>query len=71
MNYDYGTFDLFINGNLVYSNPNVADFITQYEILEVGKNSNTNIGGIAYMYYYEEPIDLEKITNLYTNHPSF
>ena len=71
MNYDYGIFDLFINGNLVYSNPNIINFITQYEVLEAGNTNNSNIGGISYMYYYEEPIDLEKIKNIYTKHPSF
>ena len=71
MNYDYGIFDLFINGNLVYSNPNIVDFITKYEVLEVGNVNNSNIGGISYMYYYEEPIDLEQIQKIYTKHPSF
>jgi hypothetical protein len=71
MNYDYGIFDLFINGHLVYSNPDIVDFITKYEVLQVGNTNNTNIGGISYMYYYEEPIDLEQIQKIYTNHPSF
>ena len=71
MNYDYGIFDLFINGHLVYSNPNIVDFITKNEILKVGDISNSNIGGISYMYYFEEPIDLEKIKNLYIKHTSF
>jgi hypothetical protein len=71
MNYDYGTFDLFINGNLVYSNPNIVNFNTQYEMLEAGNKNNSNIGGIAYMYYYEEPIDLEQIKNIYTKQTSF
>jgi hypothetical protein len=71
MNYDYGIFDLFINGHLVYSNPDIVDFITKYEVLQVGNTNNSNIGGISYMYYYEEPIDLEQIQKIYTNHPSF
>jgi hypothetical protein len=71
MNYDYGIFDLFINGNLVYSNPKVINFDTNDEILEVGNINNSNIGGISHMNYYEEPIDLEKIKLIYKNHPSF
>jgi hypothetical protein len=71
MNYDYGIFDLFINGNLVYSNPDIVDFVTHYEVLEAGSITNTNIGGISYMYYYEEPIDLEQIKKIYTAQPSF
>jgi len=71
MNYDYGVFDLFINGNLVYSNSDIVDFITQYEVLEAGSINNSNLGGISNMYYYEEPIDLEQIQKIYKTHASF
>ena len=71
MNYDYGVFDLFINGNLVHSVSDVVDFITQKEMLQVGSINNSNIGGISNMYYYEEPIDLEKIQTIYKNRASF
>ena len=68
MNYNYGTFDLFINNNLVGTYTNIVQFTNQ-ELLQVGSVSNNDLGGIAQMVYSEEPFQLNEIDKIYSNPP--
>jgi hypothetical protein len=65
MNYKYGTLDLFINNNLVGTYPDVLDHLDPSDILLVGSSNNKNIGGICNMKYYELPLGVRKINNIY------
>jgi hypothetical protein len=65
MNYNYGTFDLFINNNLVGSYKNVVPKLFNDEMLIVGSKNNGNLGGICNMRYYELPLPLSKIQKIY------
>ena len=65
MNYNYGTFDLFINNNLVGSYKNIVPKLFNDEMLVVGSDKNGNLGGICNMKYYELPIPLSKIEQIY------
>ena len=69
MNYNYGTFDLFINNNLVGTYPNIITYTEASELFQVGFTTNNNLGGIAQMIYSEEPLELHTIQNLYNNPP--
>ena len=72
INNNYGTIDLFINGNLVGSYKNIVDYeITTDELLQVGALNNNILGGIARVCYYQIPLSLSDIKNQYTNKPSF
>ena len=67
-----GDIDLFINGNLMGNYKNIVDYsIDNFELLEVGSIHNTDLGGIAEFYYYETPLKLNQISNLYKNQKSF
>jgi|TARA_B110000967_G_C18900825_1_gene574882 hypothetical protein len=65
MNYVNGQFDLFINNQLVHSQSNVSPYINKNEELQVGSIENPDIGGISNMVYYDQPLSLSKINNLY------
>jgi hypothetical protein len=65
MNYKYGTLDLFINNNLVGTYPEVLTQLDPHDILLVGSRENKNIGGICNMKYYELPLGVRKINNIY------
>jgi hypothetical protein len=69
MNYDYGTFDLFINNNLVSSSAGIVTYVSPEELLQVGFIDNNNLGGITQLVYSEQPLDLNKIGSLYSRHP--
>ena len=71
MNYNYGTFDLFINNNLVGTYTNIVNYTNSDELFQVGFTSNNNLGGIAKFLYSEEPLQLHTIENLYQNPPNF
>ena len=72
INNNYGEVDLFINSNLVGNYKNTISYsITKNELLEVGSTDNNDIGGIAYVYYYETPLSIKDISNKYINKPSF
>lgn len=69
INYNYGTLDIFINNNLVGS----IDKLNPY----VGNNNNIVFGsssqplkncGICNIKYYEIPLKLSKINEIYKNH---
>lgn len=69
---NYGTIDLFINGNLVGSYKNIVDYeINTDDLLQVGAINNNILGGIARLYYYQTPLSLSDIKKQYTNKPSF
>ena len=69
MNYNYGTFDLFINNNLVSTSGDIVTYISPDELLQVGFNTNTNLGGIAQLLYSENPFSLNEIGSLYLKQP--
>jgi hypothetical protein len=69
MNYDHGTFDLFINNNLVSTNSGVVTYVSPTELLQVGFTSNNNLGGIAQLLYSEQPLKLNQIGTLYLQQP--
>jgi len=71
MNYNYGTFDLFINNNLVSTSGDIITYISPDEILQVGFNTNSNLGGIAQLLYSEQPFSLNEIGSLYLKQPKF
>jgi hypothetical protein len=72
INNNYGEVDLFINSNLVGNYKNAISYsIPTNELLQVGSPDNNDIGGIAYVYYYEAPLSIKDISNKYINKPSF
>jgi hypothetical protein len=72
INNTYGEVDLFINSNLVGNYKNTISYsISSNELLKIGSTDNNDIGGIAYVYYYEVPLTLKEISNKYINKPSF
>lgn len=72
INNNYGDVDLFINSNLVGNYKNAINYsIKSDEVLQIGSDDNNDIGGIAYVYYYEAPLSIKEISNKYINKPSF
>ena len=72
INNNYGTYDIFINGNLMGSYKNIINYkIYPNETLKVGSKENNDIGGISNFYYYENPLDLNKIIEIYKTPPHF
>ena len=72
INNNYGEVDLFINSNLVGNYKNTISYsIPTNELLQVGSTTNNDIGGIAYVYYYEAPLSIKEISDKYINKPSF
>jgi hypothetical protein len=72
INNNYGTTDLFINGNLVGSYKNIVDYsITKDELFQVGALTNNILGGIARVCYYQLPLSLTDVKTQYINKPSF
>ena len=69
MNYNYGTFDLFINNNLVSTNPGIVTEIKPDDLLEVGFKTNNDLGGITKMLYSDEPLRLDEIQKIYLDKP--
>lgn len=65
MNYVNGQFDLFINNILVHTQKNVSPYINKNDILKVGSSDNPDMGGISNMIYYEQPLQLSKIKQLF------
>jgi hypothetical protein len=65
MNYRYGTLDLFINNNLVGTYPDVLTYLDPDDMLLVGSKDNKNLGGICNMKYYELPLNVRKINDIY------
>ena len=65
-NYDGGTLDVFINGELVKSRPEIIPYMSYDKIL-TGENNGIN-GGICNIKYYENPISINEIKNSFNNY---
>jgi hypothetical protein len=65
MNYNYGSLDLFINNNLVGTYPDIITQLQTDDLLIVGSKTNSSIGGICNMKYYELPLGIQKINSIY------
>lgn len=63
INYDRGTMDVFMNGQLVGSRPGVTPYIT-YENIIVGEENGIE-GGICNVVYYKEILQARQIDNIY------
>jgi len=64
MNYNYGTFDMFINNNLV-TTTSFVPYMSSQEMLIVGSSDNDNVGGVCNMKYYNIPLSASKINSIY------
>jgi hypothetical protein len=69
MNYNYGTFDLFINNNLVSTTGDIVTYVSPDELLQVGFKTNNILGGIAKLLYSEQPFQMDEIGTLYLQQP--
>jgi len=65
MNYSGGTLDIFINGKLVKSEPNVVPYMTM-DTLSVGENNGVN-GGICNLVYFQNTLTASEIYYLYNS----
>jgi len=65
MNYVNGQFDLFINNILVCTQPNITPYINNTDVLQIGSIKNSDLGGISNLKYYNQPISLYKIEQIY------
>jgi hypothetical protein len=63
VNYDAGTMDVFINGLLVSSTPEIAPYMT-YENVIVGQENGIQ-GGICNVVYYKHILSAGKINTAY------
>lgn len=63
VNYDRGTVDVFINDELVATEPSIAPYMIHDEVV-VGEKNGIN-GGIKDVKYFPEPIDLKTIKYLF------
>ena len=51
---------------------NIVNYkINTNELIKIGSSNNEDIGGISHFYYYENPLNLDEITKIYKNNPSF
>ena len=69
VNYDYGTLDLFVNNNLVATKQNISPYIQKGEnTIQFGSfEKPLTHAGICNARYYEKPLNLTQIKNLYSN----
>lgn len=65
LNYVNGTFDIFVNKNLVSTSKNVSPYINDEDKLIIGDDNNSSLCGIAQVRFFKQPIDKSKIKNLY------
>jgi hypothetical protein len=63
INYDGGNMDLFLNGDLIASRPNIAPYMT-YENITSGSNNGIQ-GGICNVMYYDHTLSKSAITLAY------
>jgi hypothetical protein len=63
INYDRGTMDVFLNGELVGSRPSIAPYMT-YESINVGANNGIH-GGISNVLYYKDNLSKNYIEMMY------
>ena len=71
MNYNYGTFDLFVNNYLVFTKPGIVSELSKDDLLQVGFISNNDLGGITKLLYSDEPLQIKQIQKLYLDKPKF
>jgi hypothetical protein len=63
INFNGGTLDIFLNGELVKSSIEVSPYLT-FDSLTVGENGGI-LGGICNVIYFKKPLDISKIYYLY------
>lgn len=63
INYDRGTMDVFLNGELVGSRPSIAPYMT-YESINVGANNGIH-GGVSNVLYYKDNLTKNYIELMY------
>ena len=63
INYDRGTMDVFLNGELVGSRPSIAPYMT-YESIQVGSTNGLS-GGISNVMYYKDNLSRGTIEMMY------
>jgi len=63
INYDGGTLDIFINGKLVISKPNIVPFMS-YEKITVGEDNGVS-GGACNIVYFSSPLSKSQIDLFY------
>lgn len=70
INYNYGNLDIFINNNLVATVQKLSPYIEK-NTLRIGSEEEPLLHcGICNFVYYEEPLKLGKIKQIYKNHDS-
>ena len=65
INYDRGTMDVFLNGELVASKPEIAPYMT-YESIQVGAKNGIN-GGICNVLYFKDNLTKNYIELMYNS----
>jgi hypothetical protein len=65
LNYNGGTLDIFINGKLVKSEPNVVPYMTM-DTLSVGENNGVH-GGVCNLIYFKTPLSSRQVYYLYNS----
>jgi hypothetical protein len=65
INYNGGTLDVFLNGELVKSSIEVIPYM-KYDALTIGTDNGIN-GGICNVVYFKNPLTLSKIYSIYNN----
>ena len=63
INYDGGTLDIFINGKLVVSKPNIVPFMS-YAQITVGEEKGVS-GGACNIVYFSSPLSKSQIDLFY------
>jgi hypothetical protein len=72
VNYNYGELDLFINNNLVANADHLSPYIDEnMNVISFGsENEPLEHCGICSVKYYEEPLELSKISDIYKLQPN-
>jgi hypothetical protein len=65
INYDGGTFDIFLNGELVKSVSQIVPYYT-LDNLAIGTNNGIK-GGICNLVYYNKPLNIHNINTIYNS----
>ena len=69
INYDNGTLDLYINNEMVASEPNIIPYLSQDKITIGQKNGLS--GGICNVIYFPQALSLAKISMFYQTLKNF